>query len=123
MRAFTVSLPLPPSELHAHNTGHWRTKAAAVKRYRQMAHVAVIEKQLWPKFQRARVHYLFALPNRRRRDAANLLHSCKPAIDGIVDSGLIPDDCWEILEIGSVVCVVRSPSEVVLTFEEMECKS
>lgn len=65
------------------------------------------------------VHYLFELPDKRRRDAANLIHSCKAAIDGVVDSGLIPDDCWNVLTIGSVECVVRKPGGVVLIFEEV----
>lgn len=119
MRQFTVRLPLPSAKLSSHNNGHWKSKAPAVRKYREQALMTVKQSGVWPKFKRARVHYLFALPDRKRRDAANLVHGCKAAIDGIVDSGLIPDDCWEYLEIGSVVCVVRRPSEVVLTFEEI----
>jgi hypothetical protein len=68
---------------------------------------------------RAVVHYQFELPDNKRRDAANLVHACKAAIDGIVDSGLIPDDCWQVLTIGSVSCGVVKPGRVVLTFVEI----
>jgi hypothetical protein len=69
--------------------------------------------------ERAAVHYRFEFPDRRRRDAANYIQACKPYIDGIVDSGLIVDDCWERLSIGGVTCCVNKPARVVLTFTEI----
>lgn len=119
-KVFVVELPLPSSKLHSHNKGHWRTKSNAVKTYRNMAHAQCRRFKRMPKLAKATVHYLFELPDRRRRDAANLVHACKPAIDGCVDAGLIPDDCWEVLTIGSVSCVVCKPGRVVLTFEGVD---
>lgn len=39
---------------------------------------------------------------KRQRDEDNLTASLKPAFDGIVDAGLIPDDSSEYLRINSV---------------------
>ena len=52
----------------------------------------------------------------RRRDAANLVQSCKPLVDGVVDSGLISGDHWEVLAIGKVDVVIGAKLEVQLTF-------
>jgi hypothetical protein len=70
------------------------------------------------KWQKAKVSYLFHMKNRRRRDVANLIHGCKPYVDGIVDTGFIPDDSWEFLEIGSAKCVLGVPG-VELIFERI----
>jgi len=72
-------------------------------------------------WNKAVVDYQFCLANARRRDTANLIQSQKPAIDGVVDAGLIVDDDWKHLEIGSVKCEVdRKNPRVVLTFRKVE---
>ena len=96
-----IELPLPPKELHAHAKGHWRTKTAATKRCRELARVVAMDCRLEKKYN-ALMHYRFYFPDRRRRDLANAVHSCKPYIDGIVDAGVIEDDDWTHLSIGSV---------------------
>jgi len=120
-----VTLELPPinPKLHSHNTGHWRTKAAAVKELRRLAERKTC-KLLPPNFDTwpaAIVDYLFVVPTRHRRDFANMIQSQKAAIDGVVDAGLIPDDDWQHLDIGRVSCVVDKLSpRVLLTFRKVE---
>jgi len=63
---------------------------------------------------------MFFVPDRRRRDEANLIQSCKPAIDGVVDAGVIEGDHWEKLTTGSVrVSIDKNDPRVVLIFEEV----
>ena len=115
---FSIKLILD-QKLHSQNKGHWRAKAALVKQARNSAAAQA-------KLQRVKlsglvtVDYHFRVPDRRRRDLANMIHSCKPFVDGVVDSGAISGDHWEVLGIGAVTCeVVRTlvTCEVVLTFE------
>ena len=117
MTQISLTLPLPPAALSGHNSGHWRNNAKLVKDYRALA--CIEAKRHGVRLWRATVDYHFWLPNKRRTDAANLVHRCKPYIDGCVDAGLIPDDCWELLKIGSVFCGIADRKDlacVVLTF-------
>lgn len=43
-----------------------------------------------------RLHY--RQPDRRRRDADNLIPTQKACVDGLVDAGVIPDDCDPFLD-------------------------
>lgn len=108
MRSLTIDLPWPVPALHSHNKGHWRSKVVEVRKLRDLAMFAVRQAcpVALPRWELATIDYLFYCPDNRRRDQANLIQAMKPAVDGIVDSGLIPDDCWQVLAIGKVVCVV-----------------
>lgn len=50
--------------------------------------------------------YRFYFADDRKHDAANAVQSMKAAIDGIVKSGLIPDDDYNHLWIKSICCTV-----------------
>jgi crossover junction endodeoxyribonuclease RusA len=95
-RTVTVVVPMaPPKELaiNRRNASHWRTTGQATKELREAAYwatggwigctwkcmVDVHEHIVWPKGQ-------------RRFDPDGLATLCKPALDGIVDAGLIPND-------------------------------
>lgn len=116
-----IIIELPPinPKLHAHNTGHWRTKAAAVKQLRGIAQVTArpLVSETW---DRAKVHYHFCVPDNRRRDEGNMIHAQKPAIDGIVKAGLIVDDSWQYLSTGSVTVEIDQENpRVILIFERV----
>lgn len=122
MNQITITLPPPNSKLHAHAKGHWRSKAKATKALRNEACLLAIMEQRGRrvKWKKAKVTYRFYFANRRRRDAANAVQAMKPAIDGVVDSGLLPDDCWEVLEIAGVECHVdRKNPRTELVFDEV----
>jgi hypothetical protein len=71
-----------------------------------------------PKADFVEVRYFFRVPDRRRRDAANMVQQCKPYVDGIVDAGLITGDHWEALRIvGAGVMIDRDNPGVTLEFE------
>ena len=116
-----VAIVLPPinPKLHANNTGHWRSKAAAVKQLRQLAQI-VARPFVIETWDRAILHYAFFVPDNRRRDEANMIQSQKPAVDGVVKSGLIADDSWQYLSTGRVTVEIdRGNPRVVLTFERV----
>jgi hypothetical protein len=112
-----ISLTLPlDNRLHAHAKGNWRAKAAATKTARQTAAMVARASGCKPITGPCVVDYLFEVPDRRRRDLANLVQACKPYIDGVVDVGAIPGDHWEVLRIGNVWVKVGDKLAVTLTF-------
>jgi crossover junction endodeoxyribonuclease RusA len=115
-----IDLPLPGQSLHAHAKGSWRAKAKPVKDARQTAMWATRAAWDGSPWKKAEVDYLFRLPDNRRRDEANLVASCKAYIDGVVDAGLIADDCWQGLSLGSSECVIdRDAPGVTLLFRRI----
>ncbi len=118
-----IDLPFPDKKLHAHNTGHWRSKADAVANMRGMAKLLAMRKGNTSVGKAAVCHYRFRVPDNVRRDVANMIQSCKPAIDGIVDSGLLADDCWQVLSLGRVEVVIdrnRPGVDIVIEAKKVE---
>ena len=119
-RPIVIDLPYPPRALHAHNTGHWRQKAAPTKAYRAIAKLLTRKAmgRTRRKWDRARLSILIRFPDRRRRDILNVCHSLKPAIDGLVDAGLLLDDNWQVLSIGTIHGIVsKGCPGITLTIE------
>lgn len=92
-----ISLPLPAKVLQPNSTiasfGGRMMKAAATKRYRKLACEAVKETEIETvPWEYAVVEATFFFRDKRRRDQDNATASLKAAYDGIVDSGLVPDD-------------------------------
>ena len=93
----TIVLPLPVKVLQPNCTvgsiGGRFQKASATKRYRRLADEAVqaeqVETMPW---DRVIVTAAFFYATNRRRDPDNSTGSLKAVYDGIVDSGLVPDD-------------------------------
>lgn len=112
-----VRLPEPHALLHAHNKGSWHAKHNIVKVLRWKAKKACqdLETDSWPA---ATIEYFFFLNERTYiRDEANLVQSQKPAIDGIVDAKVIPDDSVKYLHIVGIWCGVDTENprvEIVL---------
>lgn len=118
-----ISLPLPDPKLHAHNTGNWRAKAPAIKALRNEAGLMCLmaQKGRKAKWNRATVTYRFFFKDNRKRDSSNCVQSMKAAIDGVVDSGLIPDDCWQVLTVAGVECGIdRDNPRTELVFDRVE---
>jgi len=97
MQELTITLFLPPKELHPNSRCHWRTKAKHTASYRTTAML-----QAWadmhcarhkaPKWETATVQATFYFKDNRRRDRDGMLSSLKAAFDGLADAGLIADD-------------------------------
>lgn len=99
-----IVLPLPSPALHAHAKGGWRSKTKPTAAAREEARLmALPHRSKAPQFAGGAVLSVdFYFANMRRRDLGNAFQSLKPAIDGIVDSGLLPDDNWQVLEVGHI---------------------
>lgn len=113
--SISVRVAMRP-ELHSHNTGHWRKKAAPIAQARFEAKMLAMAKGNKPIKGRVTVDYRFTVPNRIRRDVANMIQSCKAFIDGVVDAKMIEGDHWEVLSIGNVTVTLGSSYEVELVF-------
>ena len=129
----TIQLPPVNPVLHAHNTGHWAKKKNAIKALRELAYVETLSQMQKvglskpplgePLFVAALLHYRFCFPDRRARDRANAIQSMKAAIDGITDTGILPDDNWRHVNIGSVGVEVdpNNPrTEIRFEFQDQE---
>lgn len=101
-----IVLPEPHALLHAHNKGFWHPKAQIVKvlRWKAMKRCQSLGAVSWPA---ATMEYYFFLPaTGSMKDEANLVQSQKPAIDGVVDAKVIPDDSIRYLHVTSIWCGV-----------------
>ena len=90
-----IRLPYDKPPLTLNGRYHWRKRAAVSKDLRE--HIArEVWGKTWPTTcEHIRVELHYHPRDARRRDADNLVPTLKPCIDGIVDSGLIPDDTPE----------------------------
>jgi crossover junction endodeoxyribonuclease RusA len=119
--AVVIELPPVNAKLHAHNKGGWRTKVGPTKALRNLAAGLTAVQMMEQRIKRgdwttAVVDYSFYVPDRRRRDVVNMMQSQKAAIDGVVSAGLIPDDDWQHLTVGTIIVRVLQPAGVILTF-------
>jgi Holliday junction resolvase RusA-like endonuclease len=90
-----IKIPqLPPKEYNQNWRGGWRQKAAAGKLYKQIV-VSELPRSNWEDIgplASARMKVIYHVKENRRRDQDNHIARLKPAIDGLVASGLFLDD-------------------------------
>lgn len=70
---------------------HWAQRARNVREWRNAACLLARGKRI-PTCERISVGLVYAPKDARKRDAPNLLASMKPAVDGLVDAGIVVDD-------------------------------
>lgn len=93
MASQTVRLWLPPGrELTANGRYHWAERARRSRRIRWSAGLEARLAGLRPVPGPVAVTVTVTYPRRGRRDPENYAPSWKPAIDGLVDAGVLPDD-------------------------------
>jgi len=102
MTELEIMLPLPPKQLSP-NWGTWGGNHAAkmrvVKTYRAtVATLALATSRCCrPYWTQATAQLTFYWPDRRRRDVRNAEAAFKAGEDGLVDAGIIKDDCATVL--------------------------
>lgn len=95
--SWELKLPYQKPPLSLNTRMHWAPKAKLTRELRDTAHVLAKAARI-PK-QQAIILTLHYVPRQnRRRDPSNLLGTQKPLLDGLVDAGIIPDDCPPYVE-------------------------
>lgn len=87
-----IVLPYTKPPLTANQRLHWAQKARLTKQIRRDTYLLVRSAGLNTS-DRITVRLEYYPRDRRRRDPSNLMPTQKAAVDGIVDAGLVPDDC------------------------------
>lgn len=121
MRTLEIILDhLPDKRLSPNAREHFMRKASVVADIRKEAWVTA--RNAWgsePAMKQARIIYKFIVTTRGRRDVENLLSSCKGAVDGIVDAGVLVDDSWQHLSIGGASIELGEKEQTVITIKEI----
>jgi len=100
-RTWTIRLPWTAPPASANDRDHWRVKAKKVAAIREVGRDAAfaavgIETSTATRFA---IGLTYVPRDRRRRDPDNLVVPLlKALIDGVVDSGLVPDDTPQYVE-------------------------
>ena len=114
---------LPPSELNPNNLRrlHWAMRSQIMRDARtEMGWLAKVQWKDQKPMEKARISYEFILKDKRKRDVDNLLASCKPYTDGLIDAGVILYDDIKHLEIGLVRAVYDVKDDTIITVEELK---
>jgi len=79
--------------LSSNARNHWSKDAHIASNLRKLAFELAKDAEIPPIMGSVHIRVIYYPPDRRKRDSPNLLFkSSKPAIDGFVDFGVIPDD-------------------------------
>ncbi len=104
-----VKLPLPPSECSQNFHGDWRRRMRVTKQYREKcgwAWLSAAKAAGWVQQQSVEVEAVYCCYSKcegyKARDIQNAIGAMKPAIDAMVDAGIIPGDTKNHLDWGRV---------------------
>jgi len=86
-----MTLPFPPAALSGHANGHWRSKAALTKKWREWAHLAALEAKFIVPLDGDIVVRVKFIPPDRRSDRTNFPNRLKPVFDGLADALKVND--------------------------------
>lgn len=142
-RALTVEMSLPPREAKPGTTGHWYGKSGAIAAYRAdcaerfaraareagfapiRGRVALLHLQFYYGVGRSPVARAAAQWYAICRDDDSAMATAKPLRDSLQDAGLIANDSYKYLRIGTVLLHTRKADHggrmcVVARLEETE---
>ena len=112
-----IEIPmLPPHGLSPNARLHWAERFKAAQEFRTATAMGVMGCGGWHPMERATIQATFVVTTQRRRDPDNWLAMLKPALDFLVDTGILIDDDWAHVELLSprfVVDKVRAPMTVL----------
>ena len=96
MTQWDLKLPWVKPPLSLNDREHWAPQAKKKTAVREAS--ALLARQAGiPRLGTAKVRLVWLVSDRRRRDRENITATLKPAIDGLVDAGVVEDDCWWIV--------------------------
>lgn len=94
--AITITFPQPAALLNMNDREHWRPRSAKVRNWRATTWAWALKAHRATgtvgHFAPSFVMLTIDVPDKRRRDAANLTPCTKACVDGLVDAELWPDD-------------------------------
>ena len=93
----SIEFPAPCKPLNANARDHWAAKAASTKAWRHTAAAHAMHAKIEPVACCGKVTVWFSMPDKRRRDIANLQPTVKAIVDGLVDANVFIDDHDEIV--------------------------
>ena len=101
-----IEIPmLPPIALSPNARPHWAQKHRATQSLRTVAWACAYSVAR-DRIEKATIQPIFVVASKRRRDPDNWLAMLKPAIDGLVDAGILIDDDSEHVKLLSPQFVV-----------------
>lgn len=94
MTTHVLTVEVAASQIITSNNerGHWANRSGIKKTLRRDAELLARAARLPKGLQRVHVVVHIDYPDRRKRDAHNLMPTIKPIIDGLVDAGVLVDD-------------------------------
>jgi crossover junction endodeoxyribonuclease RusA len=93
-----VFYDIPPAELRGNSRAHWKTIRRVNRERRDLAKWLALE-QLQGRIPFEKCTMIIDFYHNRKIDYDNLHIGFKSSLDGIVDSGLVPDDNPEVLDV------------------------
>lgn len=97
----TLTLPFPPRDLSPNARPHWAVKAASAKNYRYACMTLALKARKGKRIAlQAPVRAVVTFScGTRMWDKDNCIAAFKAGLDGIVESGLIPGDSPDVLDV------------------------
>lgn len=119
--SITIEVPmLPPSEFNPNWRGHWADRYRAGKVYQEAVYYSAVDARnkaiMVEPFPKAELELICIFPEKRDRDADNLLAMFKPGLDALKMARLIVDDNTDHLTVGAItvqVDKVRAPATII----------
>lgn len=90
---YELNLHLTRPPLNMNDRKHWAVAAKMKRDLRQRANLAARVAGLPKDCGAVTVQLVYRPRDRRRRDPSNMMPTQKSVLDGLVDYGLVPDDC------------------------------
>ena len=125
---YVIEIPrIPPSELRGNSRSHWAKKARSTKEWKEIGFGdgrQLLGTRNFKPIERARLTYEFI--KKGRIDIDNFSIALKPFVDGLVTSGLFPDDDSKHITYGEHV-VTQAKGEnvqeiIFVEIEELPCE-
>lgn len=120
MTVYTLRLPWAERILHANQNLHWADQNRRRQTVRHLVKTYAKIGRLPKGVGFADVTLTWHPKARYRTDANNLEPMLKPALDGLVDYGLIPDDTPEYVDARCRIGEPQLPAHFLLTIEVPE---
>jgi crossover junction endodeoxyribonuclease RusA len=116
---YEIVLPYTKPPLSLNQRLHWAVKAKLVKEVRTATAQLAKQAQI-PPLEAVEITLIYTPKTARKRDTDNLFATLKPAVDGLVDAGVIADDNTEIVTKLSVLIapVSKTAPKIVLFLHE-----